>query len=217
MGGVNGMRVLVTGASSGIGKALKEELESRGWEVVDFSRSNGLDVRKLEDWKWIAQARGKFNLMILNAGVADWEEAPGRYERDVLETNVLGVYYGLALAGDLMEEGGVIGVIGSVAGVVSQAGIPLYRATKAAVRMLALSYAREYVGRYRVVCIHPGYVKDTKLGGGSDEEFVKEVEEWLPAKKVATPQEMANWMLWMLLECRYLYGEVILSGGEDLV
>jgi NAD(P)-dependent dehydrogenase (short-subunit alcohol dehydrogenase family) len=119
------MRALVTGASSGIGKALKEELERRGWSVVDFSRSSGLDVRKLEDWKWVVQVGGKFGLMILNAGVADWEEAPGRYEREVLETNVLGVYYGLALAEELMEEGGVIGVIGSVAGVVPQASIPL--------------------------------------------------------------------------------------------
>jgi len=210
-------RALVTGASSGIGKALKEALESRGWEVFNFSRSSGLDVRKLEDWKWVVQVGGKFDLMILNAGVADWEEAPGRYEREVLETNVLGVYYGLALAGELMEEGGVVGVIGSVAGVMPQAGIQLYRATKAAVRMLALSYAREYVGKYRVVCIHFGYVKGTKLGGGSDEEFVKEVEKWLPAKRIASPQEAAEWMLWMLLECRYLYGEVVLSGGEDLV
>jgi len=208
------MKALVTGASSGIGKALKEELESKGWNVFDFSRSNGLDVRRLEDWK---EVEGKFDLMVLNAGVADWEEAPGKKEREVLETNVLGVYYGLALADELMEEGGVIGVIGSVAGVVPQADLPLYRATKAAVRMLALSYAKKYIGRYRVVCISPGYVRDTGLGGGSDEGFVKEVEKWLPAKKVATPQEMARWVLWMLLECRYLYGEVVLSGGEDLV
>jgi len=210
------MKALVTGASSGVGKALKEELERRGWKVFDFSRSNGLDVRKLEDWKRVVQL-GKFDLMVLNAGVADWEEAPGRYERVVLETNVLGVYYGLALAKELVEEGGVIGVIGSVAGVMPQAGISLYRATKAAVRMLALSYAREYIGRYRVVCIHLGYVKDTRLGGGSDPVFIEEVEKWLPAKRVASPQEVAEWVLWMLLECRYLYGEVVLSGGEDLV
>jgi NADP-dependent 3-hydroxy acid dehydrogenase YdfG len=214
MGG--NVKALVTGASSGIGKALKEELESRGWEVFDFSRSNGLDVRKLDDWKKVIEL-GKFDLMVLNAGVADWEEAPGRKEKEMLETNVLGVYYGLALADGLVNEGGVIGVIGSVAGIVPQVDIPLYSATKSAVRMLVLSYAKKYVSKYRVVCINPGYVKDMQLGGGSDEEFVREVEKWLPAKKVVSPQEMAKWMLWVLLECRYLYGEITLSGGEDLV
>jgi NAD(P)-dependent dehydrogenase (short-subunit alcohol dehydrogenase family) len=210
------MKALITGASSGIGKALKEELENRGWKVLDFSRSNGLDVRTLEDWKRVV-GLGKFDLMVLNAGVADWEEAPGRKEKEMLETNVLGVYYGLALAEELIEDGGVIGVIGSVAGVVPQVDIPLYSATKAAVRMLALSYARRCLRKCRVVCINPGYVKDTGLGGGSDEKFVKEVEEWLPAKKIAAPQEMAKWILWVLLECRYLYGEVTLSGGQELV
>jgi len=210
------MKALITGASSGIGRALKEELKYRGWKVLDFSRSNGLDVRRLEDWKRIIEL-GKFDLMVLNAGVADWEEAPGRKEKEMLETNVLGVYYGLALADELVNEGGVIGVIGSVAGTVPQVDVPLYRATKAAVRMLASSYAKKYVSKYRVVCINPGYVKDTQLGGGSDEEFVREVEKWLPAKEVASPQEMAKWILWVLLECRYLYGEVTLSGGEGLV
>lgn len=210
------MKALITGASSGIGRAMKEELERRGWEVVDFSRSNGLDVRRLEDWERVVEL-GRFDLMMLCAGVADWEEEPGKSDREMLETNVLGVYYGLEFAERLLKEGSVIGVIGSVAGVLPQPDIVLYRATKAAVRMLAVAYARKYVRKYRVVCVHPGYVKDTKLGGGSDVAFVKEVEQWLPAKKVASPQEMANWVLWLLLECRYLYGEVVLSGGEDLV
>jgi NAD(P)-dependent dehydrogenase (short-subunit alcohol dehydrogenase family) len=209
------MKALVTGASSGIGQALKDCLESRGWNVFNFSRSNDLDVRKLADWYKVIEW-GKFDLMVLNAGVAYWEEEPGGKEVEILETNVLGVYYGLALAEHLVNDGGVIGVIGSVAGIVPQVDIPLYSATKSAVRTLALSYAKKYWDRYRVVCINPGFVRDTGLGGGSDENFIKEVEKKLPAGRVAKPGEMARWIVWVLLGCRYLYGEITLSGGEDL-
>ena len=35
---------MVTGASGGIGRAVAEELRSRGWEVVSWSRSHGVDA-----------------------------------------------------------------------------------------------------------------------------------------------------------------------------
>lgn len=206
-------KALVTGSSSGIGKAFVERLRELGYYVVGMSRSEGRDVRSLDSWEEVKRL-GRYDLMVLNAGVADWNEAPGRMERDILDTNVLGVYYGLYFCPELLQERGTVVVVSSVSAHLPETDIPLYGASKAAVNYLGWVFSIKYRSKYRVLVISPGYVSPTRLGGVPEEEaeeFVRGLE--IPSGKVLTPLEFVDQVL-KLLQCTYLWGvEVVLDGG----
>ncbi len=151
----------VTGASSGIGKAVCLELASRGWTVaatarreeelqqlsLDASAFSGRiiahpadvtdEAAMLRAATTIELAHGPIALAFFNAGIAPYIRAPDidmKAIRQVFEVNVIGVFNGLAAVMPMMarRQRGQIAVNASVAG---YGGLPksaAYGATKAA-------------------------------------------------------------------------------------
>jgi NAD(P)-dependent dehydrogenase (short-subunit alcohol dehydrogenase family) len=171
---------IVTGAASGIGLALSDELTHRGAVVVGADvRFDGksprdvyLDVRDAAGVQKLVddtvQQHRRLDFMFNNAGIgimgemrdltlSDW--------RTVIDINLMGVVYGTKAAyGAMIEQrSGHIVNIASLAGLIFPPGLTPYDAAKAGVVALSAALrleARAYGVRVSAVC--PGFI-DTAI------------------------------------------------------
>lgn len=194
--GWEGSVAFVTGAASGIGRAIAEEAARRGAEVVMADRQasladdaakaivrNGgkataceLDVCDPEAFTRVVNATvkrtGRVDYLFNNAGIAVGGEVAsyGRSDwDDVFAVNLHGVAYGIQAVYSHMiaQRGGHIINTASVAGLVPSAEAASYTATKHAV--VGLSKAlRVEAERYgiRVSVLCPGAIRTPILTGG---------------------------------------------------
>lgn len=170
------MRILVTGAGSGIGRATAEVLSARGHDVVatarrpdvladlDVAERLALDVTSDASVATCLEAAGELDAVVNNAGIT--ETGPlETYPHDALvrmfETNTFGPMRLIRAVVPAMRERGS-GVIVNVTSVEGRVAAPLsgvYCATKHALEALSESLAFE-VGHFgvRVVIVEPGYI-----------------------------------------------------------
>lgn len=180
------MHVVLTGASSGIGRALALAYAARGAALSLIARDGGrldavaaaclahgaasvrraaLDVRDAEalgTWLLACDDELPVDLVIANAGIGG---SPGVSARAIFEVNVLGVVATVEpLLPRLIERRrGTIAVMSSLAAFRAYPQAPAYAASKAAVRIWAQGLrARVRAGGVRVAILYPGFV-DTPL------------------------------------------------------
>ena len=181
-------RVIVTGATSGIGKAIARAFYQAGARVAVCGRKNleaaeqeiaGEDRSRLfssiVDLSDLAQLEaffaktvetfGGIDILVNNAGVQfpkpSVEVTPEDWSRTV-DTNLRAYFFGAQLAAkDMLArgEGGSIINIGSVNAITVVPGQAVYAATKAAISQMTKLFAREW-GRdgIRVNCVAPGSI-----------------------------------------------------------
>ena len=205
------MKILITGASSGIGRALAELYVSEGWEVEGLDIENGQDVGKLETWEWLTPGK-KYDALVLNAGVAYFDyEKEFKNAEHLIKTNLFGVYYGLVKAPQLLSPHSPICVISSVSAHRSDPDEPLYAASKAGVSSFVRSFGKRYASAFRVFGVALGFCK-TNLGkqmGKISPELVNKV----PIKRAMSPKEVAGYIR-KLMDFDYLVADdVIIDGG----
>jgi NAD(P)-dependent dehydrogenase (short-subunit alcohol dehydrogenase family) len=189
-----GRRAIVIGASRGIGLGLVKELVKRQWSVLGTLRSTEsalelvqiasenprvetdiLDVTSLDT---INNLRSKltdqcFQLLFINSGISGPEHMdPMLASNDeilsLFLTNAIGLVRVARCLQDVVEDDeGVIAFMSSKLGSNSEniGGDDLYRASKAALNSLSLSFSHSLKDRrVTVLSIHPGWVR-TDLGG----------------------------------------------------
>ena len=180
------MRVLVTGAASGLGAALTEALRERGDEVLatDLVAADGierLDITSDDDWaaarRLVEERWGGLDVLVNNAGVA----GGGRIElcdldewRWITEINLFGVVRGVRTFTPMLKAqgSGHIVNVASLAGLVHPAGMGSYNAVKAAVVAFTETIGHELAAhgvRASVVC--PSYFRTNLVASmrGRDE------------------------------------------------
>jgi NAD(P)-dependent dehydrogenase (short-subunit alcohol dehydrogenase family) len=175
------MRALITGCSTGIGRAAAVELTKRGFDVIatarrpdtledlDVVEKIALDVNDDASVSACVNNAGEIDVLVNNAGIGihgPIEKTPIDEFRSILETNVLGAIRMIkAVAPQMRERGsGVIVNVSSIAGRVSAPLGGLYSASKYAVE--AISEALHYeIGHFgvRVAIVEPGGF-DTSFG-----------------------------------------------------
>lgn len=176
---------VVTGASSGIGRASARRLAADGFEVICAARRTDriealaaeidgravtCDVTKADDLAALATEVGdRLDVLVANAGGALGTEhvVEARLDewRTMYETNVIGVAASVqALMPALIKGEGEVIVIGSVAGHVSYEGGGGYVAAKHAVRAMLGSLRLEmYDQPVRICEIDPGMVESDEF------------------------------------------------------
>ncbi|WP_433624251.1 SDR family NAD(P)-dependent oxidoreductase [Halomicrococcus sp. NG-SE-24] len=173
---VEGERVLVTGASSGIGRVVAEQFAAGGADVVVCSREQGnvdpvadgieesdrpgralaveCDVTDRDAVDALVEATveefGGVDVLVNNAGasfMAGFDDlTPNGWQR-VVDINLTGTYHCTQSAGEHLKEGG--GAVVNLASVAGQDGAPYmshYGAAKAGVVNLTRSLAYEWAG-----------------------------------------------------------------------
>jgi NAD(P)-dependent dehydrogenase (short-subunit alcohol dehydrogenase family) len=174
-------RAIVTGCSSGIGRATALELTARGYEVVatarrhetlsdlEVARTLDLDVDSDDSVAAAQAAVGPVDVLVNNAGFGvegPVEEVPLAEVRRAFETNFFGAARMIqAFVPAMRERGsGAIVNISSVAGIVGRPLAGFYSATKFALEALSESLHLE-VGHFgiKVLVVEPGVI-DTRFG-----------------------------------------------------
>ncbi len=195
--------VLITGASSGIGKALAEGLAEEGLKVYGTSRhvegeetvvseneTGGffklirLDVCDDESAKaaveYVAKKEGQINILINNAGfgvAGPIEETTSKEAISQLDTNFFGMHRMILNTLPIMrkQNKGLIVNIGSVAGLISIPYQAMYCASKYAVEALSEALRMEVKDfGIKVTVVEPG---DTKTGFPLNRQYSEESKE----------------------------------------
>jgi short-subunit dehydrogenase len=175
------MRVVITGASSGIGEALARHYAGPATQLALVSRRPpvaglpgtvthyAVDVTDTDALKKVARDFGTPDLVIANAGVGVGTHGDDLRDmeklRRVLEVNVTGLAATLAAFAPAMRQAGrgTLAGIASVAGFRGLAGNGAYCASKAAAIAWMESLRTELHGSgVSVVCVCPGYI-DTPM------------------------------------------------------
>ncbi|SES10660.1 SDR family oxidoreductase [Streptococcus gallolyticus] len=191
--GIKGKTVVVTGASSGIGKAVVDELLKLGVNVANFDIADSgethdnllfqkVDVTSREQVEAAVTATvdrfGTIDAVVNNAGInvprllVDPKAPHGKYELDdatfekITMINQKGLYLVSQAVGRILvdKKDGVIVNMASEAGLEGSEGQSAYAATKAAVYSYTRSWAKE-LGKHgvRVVGVAPGIMEATGL------------------------------------------------------
>jgi 3-hydroxy acid dehydrogenase / malonic semialdehyde reductase len=219
-----GYTALVSGASSGIGKATATALAHAGARVAlgarrveriealadelpgdhVFARLDVADRGSASSFvKWVVAELGRVDILVNNAGLAlgrvSIAEGSEDDDKVMWETNVLGLLRMTRLVLPHMEDGrGHVVNLGSWAGREAYAYGGLYVGSKFAVRSLTYVLRKELVGRIRVTTVDPGMVGETEFSDvrfGGDEERKRAVYEGVD---YLTPDDIADCILWVV-------------------
>jgi NADP-dependent 3-hydroxy acid dehydrogenase YdfG len=225
----NTRRVLVTGASSGIGAATVRRLSADGWDVVAAARradrlyalaaETGAHAYELDITDAAAVARlaehlaetGGLHAVVNNAGGAygldPVEQADVEQWRAMYEVNVLGTLQVTKALLPLLREagGGDVVVVTSTAAYGAYEGGAGYTGAKHAERMLATTLRWELAGEpVRVIQIAPGAVATEEFSlvrfGGDADRAAKVYEGYQPL----VADDVADGISWALSRPAYV-------------
>lgn len=241
--GVRGQRVLITGASRGIGRHLALGFAARGAHVALLARgaealaalarevaAKGVPELVLpcdvgdaaavaRAFDRVREAWGGLDVLIHNAGINIRKPAL-ELETDewhaVLRTNLDSTFHCCRAAGALLGQGSRVVLMGSVAGVVALPTGVAYAASKAAIAQMARTLALEWGPRgIRVNCIAPWYFR-TPLTEPllSQPAFVRDILRVTPLGRIGDLDELLGAALFLASRASgYVTGHTLVVDG----
>jgi 3-oxoacyl-[acyl-carrier protein] reductase len=239
----DGVGVMVTGASRGLGRAIAEAFAAKGAhvgityrvqadaaeDVLELVREAGgsgfclqMDVRDAASVKsCVASFEDDRPLRVLvnNAAVVHDQPvimlSPGDWQH-VLDANLTGTYHTCrAVLPSMMARGeGAIVNVASVSALRASAGQAAYAASKAGVLSLTRTLATEAVGRgVRVNAVIPGLLT-TGMGARLDHRIAERYQAEIPIGRFGTGEEVAKAVLFLASDdASYVVGESITVDG----
>ncbi len=239
-----GRVAIITGGGRGIGRAIVVRLAKEGANVAISYRSNDAaaeetaqkvreagakcelfkgDVASPEDvqalFKGVSDAFGRVDILVNNAGITRDNLMMRMKEEEfdeVLRTNLKGTYLctRAALRPMVRARWGRIVNVGSVVGLVGNAGQANYAASKAGIIGFTKSVAREVAQRgITVNAVAPGYV-ETELTGGLPEGVKEQILARVPTARFGEPEEVAEVVAFLSGEgAGYITGQTIAVDG----
>lgn len=244
MENLNGKVVAVTGASSGMGKAIAIALAKKGAKVVLGARRKELlmalvaeitaeggaavfavtDVRKRNDLTGLVglamECYGRLDVMINNAGVSQL----GRIDdldvegwEEMIDINLKGVLYGMAAAIPVFKQqrsGHIINII-STSGIKIVPMQGVYAATKNAVRTLSEAFRQESNGEVRITGISPGLVKTDFATMIKNQEIKSAVQKGMDQMAIS-PKAIADAVIYAISQPNDVeVGDIVIRPGAQ--
>ena len=240
---LEGKIVLVTGASSGIGRGICIDCSKMGATVhlmarnedrlnETFSQMEGrnhiihkADLCNTEDINALVDDLPMVDGMVLCAGIIKTMPVKNITEDSLMEifnANIIGDIKLLSrlLKKKKLNHGGSVVFISSVSTFNVKVGNSLYSATKGAVNSFAKAAALEVAKQeIRVNCIQPGFIPSNILSKGTidEDDFLKFYAERHPLG-FGTPSDIANGCIYLLSDAaRWVTGSIFtIDGGYTL-
>ncbi len=233
-----GKTVLVTGSTSGIGRAAAEQFgrngahvivtgrdEARGREVVTAIESSGgtaefiaADLSAPDGVRKLAASVERVDVLVNNAGIFPFgasHEIPIEDVREVFDFNVIAPFALVAAFVPGMVERG-FGAIVNVSTMVASFGNPgmsAYGASKAALELLTKAWAAEYgpLG-VRVNAVSPGPTRTPGVAEAGD--LIDQLAATLPLKRPADAEEIADAIVYLASdEASFITGAILPADG----
>lgn len=222
--------IIVTGASRGIGQAIKNSLEQDGHEVIGLATKENQKESILEvdvsDYSSVKSVRTHLkkqkkdlDALINVAGIASMNLAlatPETTSRKIIETNLLGTIFTNQIFAPMIIKsgGGRIINFSTIAVKIGLEGESIYIASKAGVEGFTRSFAKEVSGfNITVNCIAPGPIKTDLLKGITEKQIQKIIEQQA-FKKIFKSIDVVNTVKTLLSkESENITGQVIHIGG----
>jgi len=231
-------RFVITGASSGLGQAIKENLFE--WidpfgddlEVIDWSRETEVDISS--DWSVSEAAyiiKDDIDCLINCAGVNEIEFAEKLSEEDwdrVLDTNAKGIWLTAKHLAPKMQGGTILNIVSNASHVPMTHSIA-YNASKASAAIMTRQMHRELFKTRGITVfgVSPNKLKGTgmstyierrvcELRGWSPEEAKKYQLASLPVGEETDPETLAEFIAFLLStkeRHKYLGGCILEYGG----
>ena len=235
--------VIITGGTTGIGKATRELLHDKGCIVynLDINKQDDgyghfiyCDVRKRDEIRSAVasgfQNEQKIDMLFANAGIhlfATMEETTDEELNNLVAINILGSFCTVQAVLPIMkkQKNGSIVMMGSDQTFAGKASSSVYGMTKGAIGQLTKSTAIDYAPyNIRVNCICPGTI-DTPLLHKAVDHFseVKAVNKAdvysglnsiQPLGRIGKPEEIAQVVVFMLSdENSFMTGSLVSADG----
>ena len=211
---------LITGASRGIGKSIKEVLSKDEIEIISPNR-NELDLSSSESIdKFLSQTSADIDIIINNAGilkVGEHNEFSSDDFHEILQVNVVAPFKIISGFVEKMKihSFGRIVNISSVWGQKSKKGRTLYSSSKAALDALTRSLAIEFAS-YNILInsVAPGYIETDMLKQCNTEEELSIIRDTIPMKRFGKKIEIAELVRFLSSENNsYITGQVFTIDG----
>ncbi len=234
-------KIIVTGASGGIGNAIIKKLSEVGANIL----ASGTRIEKLEELKknfknikilkcdisegskieeFIENATnelgGSLDCIINNAGIAQDNLAIRMSLEEwqkVINVNLTSTFLmsKFAIKKMLKKKSGKIVNITSVVGHTGNLGQANYTASKAGIIAMSKSLAIEYAKKnINVNCISPGFIK-TAMTDKIEDKFKEAIISKIPSSRLGEPDDIANAVLFLSSnQSNYINGETLhVNGG----
>jgi len=239
---LEGKQILVTGASSGIGKSIAIACGKMGATIIATGRNEQrlaetigqmpdgehrsiiADLTKQEDINVLVEQLPKLDGMVQCAGVGSRVLCKSIKKTDIDHVFLPNVEAPILLQAAILDKKKInqsasVVYIASRAADAPSIGNAAYSATKGAIISYAKCLALELAPRLiRVNCICPAMVwTDLIISGGVDKEQLEKAQAKYPLKRYGTPEDIANLAIYLLSDASsWMTGSCVdITGGAS--
>lgn len=215
------MKVLVTGASKGIGKAVAQKFTENSYEVYAPTRQE-LDLSMPESVEqYVVRNRNvTFDAIVNNAGINEINPIESVTDEEIhqmMNTNLISPIRLLrGFAGNMKKQKyGRIVNIGSIWAVVSKSGRCIYSATKNGIHGVTNTLAVE-LAEYNILVntVCPGFTLTELTRKNNSQKEIELISKDIPMQRMAEPKEIAEVVYFLCsTQNTYLTGQKITVDG----